>query len=162
MTESYLKTNQQYDVLVSLNEFVRQLERVGSNPQSWKFAIISLMFTINASLVCFLSGTMQIGALRAENVKKMREAMQKDSISSRPEPFLATPEILLKRAIGETERFDTVSHVLDVSEEQITSFKLILEFRNRFAHFSPNSWIIELTGLPKRCLDCLRNRSGGV
>lgn len=32
-------------------------------------------------------------------------------------------------------------------------------FRNDFIHFSPDSWSIEISGMPRICLDCLDGAS---
>lgn len=151
----YLRTDAQTDVLVSLNEFLRQLGRVKEDRQAWKFAIVALMFATNGALVYFLSGTMQIGALKEGNAEMAIKALEKDSGLDIPEPFLAAPSELLKRARGLSRRFDTRNEILTVPDEHVKNFEKILKFRNQLNHFSPQVWLIELYGLPRLCSHCI-------
>jgi hypothetical protein len=151
----YLHTDEQLDVLISLKEFGRQIERVERDPHSWKFAITSLSFAVNGALVCFLSGTMQTGALEEKNAEAAIAALQHDCTESFPKLFLATPEKLLARATGKNKRFDTRDEILKVAEAEKSSFKRMIDFRNQLTHFSPQDWSIELGGLPGLCVDCL-------
>lgn len=154
MPGMYLDTDEQRDVLISIAELDRQLARVETDVQAWKFAIVSLMFAVNGALVCFLTGTMNMGALRSDIAEKLRESREPGSTVPLPEPRLAQPEDLLKRAKG-GKRYDTARKVLAVSDGQSSSFELLVYFRNQFTHFSPIGWSIEYSGLPERFLDVL-------
>lgn len=147
---TFLETDERHDVFVSLQEFDRQLDAVEVDSGRWKFALIAVTLAVNGALVCFLSGTMQTGALRKREAKLAIEAMQLGSDVPRPKPFLAAPSELLERATG-TERYDTQEKKLSVSEPQKASFKLLTEFRNQFIHFHPAGWVVEVSGLPKHC-----------
>ena len=133
----YLHPDEQLDVLISLKEFGRQIERVERDPHSWKFAITSLSFAVNGALVCFLSGTMQTGALEEKNAKVAIAALQHDCTEGFPKPFLATPEKLLARATGKNKRFDTRDEILEIAEAEKSSFKRLIDFRNQLTHIFP-------------------------
>ena len=60
----YLETDKQLDVLHSMQEVWRQLQRDEKTFANLKWATIALCNALNSMLVCNLSGTMQVGALR--------------------------------------------------------------------------------------------------
>ena len=60
----YLETSEQLDVLHSMQEVLWQLQRDEKNRTNLKWATIALCNALNSMLVCNLSGSMQVGALR--------------------------------------------------------------------------------------------------
>ncbi len=100
IVETYLSTDEQHDVLVSLREVLHQVERVAAGDiHCWKWAVIALASAVNGTLTCNLSGTMQVGALRKDDAEQTIMALQRDGATEMPpKPRLAPPDILLKRA----------------------------------------------------------------
>lgn len=150
IVETYLSTDEQHDVLVSLREVLHQVERVaGGNIHCWKWAVIALASAVNGALTCNLSGTMQVGALSKEDAEKTIAALQKDvETEIPPKPRLAPPDVLLKRARHEDKRIERAGPMLTIGSHQKRSFDRLFAFRNSFLHFEPLGWSIETSGMP--------------
>lgn len=151
---NFIDTDEQRDVLVSLEELKRQLHRVSEDPTAWKWVIVSLGSALNGGLTCHLSGTMQVGALETRVANKTITALQHDVMEPIPSPFLAKPKELLSRAMS-GERIERTCDALAVTDSQKRSFGLVFKWRNQFLHFSPQGWSIEVTGLPEMIRDCV-------
>lgn len=151
----YLRTDEQYDVLVSLKEVRFQILRTDQDIDCWKWALIALASAVNGALTCNLSGTAQVGALDKKTAKKMIAALQNDSGEQAPEPRLAGPHELLQRAKG-SGRIEGAGPHISVPKPQENSFRRIFKFRNQFIHFSPTGWSIELIGMPSIFLDVMQ------
>ena len=105
---NFLETNEQKDVLLSLDELLHQLERIKyGNVYCWKWAIVALSCAINSALICHLSGTAQIGALEKSIATKTYEALEHSKRSDTiklPPPRVAAPKELIKRLQKEDAR----------------------------------------------------------
>ncbi len=145
----WIETNEQYDVAVSLNEVLRQLDRVASGDvYAWKWAVIALSCAANGALICILSGTMNIGALGDDDVATTIEALQHDSIVQFPKyAKLAPPHTLLKRARRADLRKEQAGSILKLNSSQTREFKKLVRLRNEFIHFAPMGWAIETSGM---------------
>lgn len=150
IVETYLSTDEQHDVLISLREVLHQVERVTAGDiHCWKWAVIALASAVNGALTCNLSGTMQVGALREEDAESTIAALQKDAATEMPpRPRLAPPDVLLKRARRDDKRVERAGPTLTISPHQKRSFDRVFEFRNAFLHFEPLGWSIETSGMP--------------
>ncbi|OAN90691.1 hypothetical protein [Sulfitobacter geojensis] len=151
---NFINTDEQLDVLVSLQELNRQLNRVCEDATAWKWVIVSLGSALNGALTCHLSGTMQVGALEMKVARKTIAALQHDGTEPVPSPFLAKPKDLLSRAMSD-ERIERTCDALAVTDRQKQSFGLVFKWRNQFLHFSPQGWSIEVSGLPEMIRDCI-------
>ncbi len=157
----YLRTDEQHDVLVSLKEVRNQIVRTDQDIDCWKWALIALASAVNGALTCNLSGTMQVGALCQKNAKRTITALQMDSSEELPEPRLANPHELLRRAKGEG-RIEQAGPLIYATASQEKSFLRLFEFRNQFIHFHPTSWSIEITGMPSIFLDVMQIIEGTI
>jgi hypothetical protein len=157
----YLQTDEQHDVLVSLREVRNQILRTDQDINFWKWALIALASAVNGALTCNLSGTMQVGALCKRNAKRTIAALQIDSSEKLPEPRLANPHELLRRAKGHG-RIERAGPLIYVTASQEKSFLRLFEFRNQFIHFHPTSWSIEMTGMPSTFLDVMQIIEGAI
>jgi hypothetical protein len=155
---TYLTTDEQDDVLVSLSEVLHQLERIASGDiHCWKWAIIATASAVSGALTCNLSGSMQVGGMQQEDAKMMIAALQKDAASEMPKrPRLASPNDLLKRARRYDKRIERAGPVLEISHQQKKSFKTLFDLRNCFLHFEPLGWSIEISGVPSILHDVLQ------
>ena len=147
--DTWIETSEQYDVIISLDEVLHQIERVAEGDiNAWKWAIVALTCSINGALTCLLSGTMNIGALRDDDVRQSIAAHEQGSNVKEPErPQLAKPDILLKRARRGDLRKEHAGPVLTLTPCQTFSFKKLVRLRNSFLHFEPMGWVIETRGM---------------
>lgn len=156
MLERWFELDEAEDVIVSLEEVGRQIERAADNFDAWKWATIALISATNSSMVANLSGTMKVGALDEGNAKKTIAALQHDSQDKMPEPFLANPSKMLSLAMGpEENQRERAGSIIQVDAECVRSFETLVDFRNGFMHFKPMSWSIEVSGFPKQFLNVL-------
>lgn len=147
----YLETDEKRDVLVSLQELAHQLDRVDDDIWCWKWAIMAACSAAAGVLVCNLSGSMQIGALNKQAARGTIEAFEHHRKTDRlelPKQVLAPPSELLLRA-SSSDRREYAGPPLAISAEAKEAFKKIFEIRNEFVHFKPQSWLIEVSGLPQ-------------
>lgn len=153
---NYLRTDEQHDVLVSLREVKHQLQRIDQDLNCWKWAVIALASAVNGGLTCNLTGTMQVGALTEKRAKLTIEALQSEPPKEIPDPRLAGPRDLLRRAQGVSKRFERAGRQLPLTESQTSSFKRLFDFRDMFVHFKPTGWSIEVSGMPSIFQDVMQ------
>ena len=101
---------------------------------------------LQGAMVCHLSGSMQIGALRDDCAKAwLKWHNERDAAVATPETLVASPFRLLKRLTGSARQYDVdCGGILEVGESQIKSFDSLHDLRNRFTHFLPQFWSIEI------------------
>lgn len=160
MRDPYLDTNEQFDVLVSLREAIHQLERVQCDPHCWKWVVNALISAANGAMVCNLSGSMGIGALKEEAQKKMIKALDvamrtQGVVSDLPNSFLETPGMLFGNLKNQrrVEPGSGPSHKL--SDEVEKDFKWLIGVRNNFTHFQPQGWSIHIPSIAATGLSTL-------
>ena len=69
----YVRTDECQDVLASLEQCAFSLAQVRRSERAWKWVILSLHSALQGAMVCHLSGTEQLGALRGDDAKRWRE-----------------------------------------------------------------------------------------
>lgn len=158
MRETWFETSEQQDALYSLRHAALCVGLAGASPENWKWAIIAFHSALQGALACQLSGTMQVGALKAEDGLKWLEYLQRDRAPKMPETQLAPIGVLFQRVTTgreETKKHRSVEWVKDVDNQIISvdettrnAFEKLVDFRNDFAHFTPRGWSIEVSGLP--------------
>ncbi|MBC7151407.1 MAG: hypothetical protein H5U22_18655 [Rhizobium sp.] len=174
---SWLRIDEQTDVIASLLVCLLCIEKVNEEPMLWKQVIVSLHNALQGAMVCHLSGTAQMGALDNRSWSKTYEWHERDRagkiefdvvhVDGRPvrraksaqDEFpsqrLAAANTLFSRLHDEGNRREAAGCIIETTEEQAKSFERLHTLRNGFSHFTPAGWSIELAGLPKICLDCL-------
>lgn len=159
MQETWFETSEQQDVLHSLRHAALCVGLASASPENWKWAIIAFHSALQGALACQLSGTMQIGALKADDALKWLEYLQHDRAPELPEPEtrLAPIGVLFQRVTTgceETKKRRPVEWVKDANNPIIpvdaatrNAFEKLVGLRNDFAHFTPRGWAIEVSGL---------------
>lgn len=161
MQTSYINTDEQLDVLISVREALHQVQRSANDPTCWKWAIIALVSATNGALVCNLSGTTHVGALKKSDRAKMIQAidasLQSCGLSpGLPDVRLETPMKLLDMAANR-HRFDAgAGPLIPISHDQRGAFAWLLELRNTFMHFQPQGWSLYISDLPGAFIQVLR------
>ncbi|MBP2562004.1 hypothetical protein J2857_004795 [Neorhizobium galegae] len=165
----WLNIDEQTDVLTSLLGCSFMIAQVDQQPAFWKHLIVTMHSALQGAMVCHLSGTAQLGALSEKSIKKTLEWHERDrrrkteggkpKEDSPRDPYpaarLAEAPVLFERLWQEEKQVEGLGSVLELSEEQKTSFAKLHELRNDFSHFTPKGWSIELNGLPRICLNIL-------
>jgi hypothetical protein len=162
----YININPQDFVVLVVARVQRDLERVAETPSLWWFVIQDLDLALTAQLVAFLSGTMQIGALKEEhqnavlaylNDRSENKEWPKDKHGNPLVEQLASFPELLRRTTDATSPQTYINEErLKLSKQENDDILKIHRFRNQLAHIKPTSWSLEIIGLPRMTLAALK------
>lgn len=123
------------DYLYRAYYFIKQTEK---DKTAWKWVVISLFGALYGFAICTLKGTSSLGVID----KNGRLIYLGEAIKRCQDPRFMNMTVMSKCLTLTNEQ-----------EESIRRLKNVL--RNRFEHFFPMSWLIEIHGLPKISLDVL-------
>lgn len=174
----WLRIDERTDVLTSLSLCLDLLKKTQAEPSNWKWAVLSLHNALQGAMVCHLSGTAQLGALKEKcvtewldwherdrrgKVRRISNGVDELGISSfrfatakdrPPKERLADAKELFGRLDNKRSRCEPgAGAILKVTDQQKSAFSRLHNLRNNFAHFTPKGWSIELNGLPEIFLD---------
>lgn len=139
-SEGWLRTDEHYDVLSSTDILAFVAPTLAKNQFRWKWAILAAQNAVQGALVCAIQDSSKTNIL---SKRSAREALSWLGAPTNewPEPHLADFKSLL------TKFQDRYPNSID--DERVSSLeKLHNIFRNRFAHFVPRGWSIEIDMLP--------------
>jgi hypothetical protein len=155
----WFETDERLDVLHSLRHASACKREAQERPEMWKWSIIAMHNALQGALACHLSGSQQIGAMKAEFGRQWLVYNQHDRDPAMDVPIeeLASVHALFQRAttgIETTRRGNRVEWVSDnslppisVPETTTKGFEKLVQLRNDFIHFTPKGWSIELSGM---------------
>jgi hypothetical protein len=178
--ENWLSLDEAKDVTASLRHLRHCLKLTETDPTAWKWCIIAIHNALQGAMTCHLSGTANLGCLSKKSACEWFEWHDKrrrgeinmvetpidewgivsyrpvSQADQPPRHYMATPQVLFDRLHKEKLRVDGgCGAVLSITLEQRKSFKLLNGLRNKFSHFTPMGWSIELSGLPRVFNDIL-------
>jgi hypothetical protein len=164
--DGYIDIEPQDFVVLLMARLRRDLEQVKLKPSIWWFVIQDLDLALTAQLVAYLSGTMQLGALKEKQQADLLAYLNDQDINKqwpkdrRGKPLveqLALFEDLLDRAIDPLFPFVSDSqNPLQLSVKEKQDVLRLHTFRNELAHIKPRSWSLETSGLPRMALATLK------
>lgn len=148
----WVRTDEWADFCSSLEHLGSSLANVSENPQEWKWAIIACHSAVQGALVCVLSGSAGIGCLDNASITRVSEWIER----SRSNPDLEAPLERLADFMSLVERAYDPNYMnefggapMPLDQAQMDDLRSLHELRNQFIHFRPQSWSIEITGLPR-------------
>ncbi|OGR82508.1 MAG: hypothetical protein A2901_00375 [Elusimicrobia bacterium RIFCSPLOWO2_01_FULL_54_10] len=136
----YLRTDEKKEGLKGLEFLLHALRISAKDEYYWKWVIVALLNTIQAFIVCSISGTAGLGALRKDSRVKHLKAYESGSIEI-DEPVLDYFPSLYKKMKSELKFASTKEIDDDVEKAR--------RFRNKFIHFTPQAWSLQIVGLPR-------------
>jgi hypothetical protein len=154
----WLHTDEFEDVEASLDLLMRTLEVVQDKPAYWKWAIVSAHNALQSAAVCILTQTDGSGALLASTEKALHEKLYGEDEDGRfidredkewPESRLATLDELLKRLPNNLSITLPGRRSGKYGFDEPGDLRRLIEFRNKFIHFTASSWSLEIAGLPR-------------
>ena len=161
--EGWLHTDTQKEAFKSLEKLDEILSLIPTDVYQWKWALIVLHNCAQAFMVLALEGTNQVEVVKnrkeyAECLNKlsqgeeMDDEMKKKLSSTQLDYFLN-----LYSKIKDTNNtpFLWRKNEFQSTDEQDDAMALLNEYRNEFIHFSPGSWGIELSGIPRICASAM-------
>lgn len=148
----WVRTDQWVDVASSLGQLSVSLQLALEQPQNWKWAVLACHSALQGVLVCVLSGSDGIACLTDRSMNAVREwieASRADADARHPTEYVAEMPVLIRRAcdVNYMNEFGGAPVTLDAQAGK--DLKLLHQLRNRFTHFRPGTWSIEVSGLPR-------------
>ncbi len=148
----WVRTDEWTDVASSLEHLAISLRLVNEKPLEWKWATIACHSALQGTLICVLSGTAGIGCLTDRAMARFAEwleASRSNSTLEAPDDPVAELPVLLKRAVNSYYMRKFGGQTLSLDPDTAMDIKRLHNLRNRFTHFRPSSWSIEIEGLPR-------------
>ena len=158
--KDYLRFDAIEDVLSSLDLLALVAGLVRKQPSYWKWMIVAAHGALQGAMVCALNDTSGVSVLADKSARETLEWHDAPK-GTMPNQWLAGFESLLTRC-QDKSRMEDEPLVL-TKEQQKDLKRLHEEFRNNFSHFTPMSWCIEKTGLPRivgTAVDCIEYLMG--
>ena len=151
--EDVLKTDEMEEAVSALEMVAEQSAHVQEDPYRWKWVILAVHNALQGFMVLALRGSDGLLPLRDEVaqawLKSYRE--RRSPPQERLDSFLS----LYKKVKSDRLLFYAHSMKFSPREDQERSVRKLNSLRNEFIHFLPRLWLLDLSGLPEICLDCL-------
>jgi hypothetical protein len=150
----YYRTNEEAEVADALTVGARFAAELTFDVRMWRWVIIALHNGIQGFMVLSLRHGNGLLALTDESAAAWLEAYRSNA-ERFPDEQLESYLGLYKKikhskwgTIADNQRFVP-------QRSQGRSIRKLNRIRNEFSHFTPKGWSLELTGLPRICLDAL-------
>jgi hypothetical protein len=148
----WFRTDQHRELVDAAEFTVEQTARLPSTP-AWRWVIVGSVLSFQGACVCGLSGEDTSGT---NILKKHQRAKYLEWLNNPagPEPpkDLPGPMALLLRVCDAAEL--PSPNTVTCTEAERSDVEKLVNFRNQFAHFLPQGWSLEVTGLPRMITAC--------
>jgi hypothetical protein len=148
----WLRTDERNEAIKSLHKTHQFVLEAHEDNYNWKWVIIAIHNSAQAFMILALKGTASFNV--CSNREKFLEAMSfgNDYPELRMQYFLD-----LYRDIKSKERMNqgVSSKKFLASPETDQALKALNELRNKFIHFVPSNWSLEVSALPEICKSTL-------
>lgn len=145
----WLRTDERKEAVNSLEKTFQFVLGVREDPYNWKWVLIALHNATQAFMVLALMGTASLNVIKDR--EKWFEAMQLGNEYPKQQFLLnflkLYNDIKSKNAMMENGN----SKYFSCSEEIDEAVEILNELRNKFIHFIPCNWSIEVAWLPVIC-----------
>ena len=150
MNEHWLQTDEKEDLITSLVMLELALDQTAKDIAAWKWAVIATHSALQSAIAChFTSLGNHFLVAKQDDAEAWLKSHENGT--SYPEMMMESfLNLYYKLKYNEILGFKFVPH-----GTQGRSVKMINIFRNKFVHFLPKDWSIEVSGLPNMCKDCL-------
>jgi hypothetical protein len=140
MAGEWLRIDEHTDVLSSTDLLALMGPRLKKSPSDWKWMILAAHNGVQGALVCAIQDSSSTNILNKQSAIEMLSWL--DTLEGdRPKEHLADFSMLVKK-------FRKKYPAVLTPEQHRKILKLHREFRNKFAHFTPTHWSIEISMLP--------------
>lgn len=153
MSDNFLETDERIEAISSLEVFADALEKVTSDPYHWKWVILSLHSALQGFMVLALRSGDGLCPLKDNIAQEWLNAYRTGT--NYPKEELDTFLNLYKKIKSDLMLFFGYSKKFVPEGNQGWSIKKLNKLRNDFIHFLPKSYLLETSGLPIICSDCL-------
>lgn len=153
MAEHWLRTNEQEEAVSSLEATSDWVRRVERDVDFWRWVVLALHNSTQGFMVLALRGSDGLLPLRDKIASQWVEAYRTDG--KYPEEKLDSFLNLYKKIQSDRILFFVHSAKFVPTGTQDRNVRKLNALRNDFIHFLPRSWFLEVSGLPRLCLDCI-------
>lgn len=160
----WLRTDEHLELVRALEFGAECAERAKRDTTHWKWVIISMHSALQGACVCALRGvdTAGLNVLTKTSSREMYEWLDIESRKPNPKPMpreeLASMLELFARV--RNNKFLEDPYRLVVSGQMIQDIETLNALRNEFIHFTPKSFSVESSGLPRilgQCCDAIEH-----
>ena len=155
--DGWLSTNESAETVSDFEMFAEQLNRITDDRHRWKWAIVALHSGLQGLMVLALKGSNGLNVLHKDDKTRWLEWYHGDqSDKTRPRNLKLASVLQLYRRIKRCKmRIYCGSRMFIPTETQDQSVGKLNALRNKFIHFTPKVWGLELAGLPAIASECL-------
>jgi len=150
---NWLTTDVCEEAVAAVEMTAEMAKRLPQDKYAWKWVVLSLHDALQGFMVLALSQGNGLLASTEKSREKWLEAYRKGEKFG-DERLDSFPN-LYKKIKSEAMIAYVNSGRFEPSETQDWAVNKLNELRNNFVHFLPRTWMIEISGLPQICLDCL-------
>lgn len=135
----YIRFNTESNAIDYLEKTLYFLKQTREEKGDWKWVAISLFEAMYSFAICSLKGTSSKAVTRSNDfLIKFNEAIEK-----------CQKDKWMQHNVN--------SQTLTITKDEEESISILKDLlRDNFVHFTPKSWTIEISGLPKVVKDCIR------
>jgi len=153
MAEHWLRTDEQEEAVSALEATSDWVRRVERDVDFWRWVILALHNATQGFMVLALRGSDGLLPLRDKVAAQWMEAYRTGG--KYPKEKLDSFLNLYEKIQSDQILFFTHSAKFVPSDNHEYGIRKLNALRNQFIHFLPRSWYLEVSGLPRICLDCI-------
>lgn len=150
---TWLRTDEAEEAISALENLAEFAARVSGDLFAWRWTILSLHNALQGFMVVWIRDSAGLNVLPRSVAIEWLAAHQAGA--SYPEEKLDRFPNLYTKIKKQTIATGLGARRFSPSGSQTVSVKRLNDLRNTFVHFLPASWSLEVTGLPRICLDSL-------
>jgi hypothetical protein len=145
----WLRIDERKEAVNALEKTYRFILEVHEDPYNWKWAIIALHNATQASMVLALMGTASLNVIKDQ--EKRLEAIRLGN-EYQEQQFLHDFRKLYNGIKSKNCMIQNgYSKCFQGSEEIDDAINILIYFRNKYIHFIPGSWSIDIAMFPAMC-----------
>lgn len=150
----YLRVDELSEGVFCLQVTQEMIGQVGEDPYYWEWVILALHSALQAFMVCALRSTNYLRLLTKKNAEAWLNAYEKGLPlpKERLAPFM---KLYGRVKCDDHMMMYSGSRALEATQEQDRSVERLHLFRNRFVHFLPMDWCLQLAGLANMAANCI-------
>lgn len=151
----WLRTDELKEALTYLKELPYFIDKACVEHHYWKWVIISIHSLLHCLMISALKGSNGLLTYKDDVAAAWLDSYNKKTKYRLPKNPIDNFLNLYNKIKSERSKFYITSNAFVATNDQDKSVMRLNSFRNDFIHFSPHSWSIEISGMPRICLDCL-------
>lgn len=148
-----LRTDEATEAVSALRMAEETLVGIARSPHRWKWTILALHSAVQGFMVLALRGSNGLAVMTDDSAAAWLTAHEAQSTTRPPLKLDSFLNLYDKVKGGRMLQF-VHSKKFRPTGTQGASVKRLNHLRNQFVHFQPQGWRLEVSGMPRLCLDC--------